>query len=79
MEGRCSLIISIEFGVKRSSALDIEVEICSLGCKMLSFPLKDTIPQTWTTHERKDTQNFIEPFLYPLRKGIIYTYQEFGG
>jgi hypothetical protein len=45
MLGRC--------GVKRPSALDIEVEIKFLGSGTLPFPPRVTISHIWTTHGRK--------------------------
>jgi hypothetical protein len=97
----------IEFGVQRSSTLDIELEVWFLGSRVLCFPLKntvshiyttkkrkvqrsspldlgsrnmvsglksDTISHIWTTHGMYGTQDFIMPFLYSLRKEVIYTY-----
>jgi hypothetical protein len=56
MEG---LIFHVEFGVKRSSALDIEVDIIAFrdpGSVILSN--RDTISHLWTTHERKSIHRF---------------------
>jgi hypothetical protein len=50
-----------DFEVKRSSALDIKVEIWFSGSGILFFPLGDTISHIWTTHGRK---------VFPIEFGV---------
>jgi hypothetical protein len=70
MEGSCFLSNLVSKG-QRSSALDIEVENSFPGSRVLSFPLRDTKSQIWTTHEKKGIKDLIEPFLYPFRKEVL--------
>jgi hypothetical protein len=43
----------IKFGVKRSSAMDIELAILYPGSRTLPFPPRVTISHKWTIHETK--------------------------
>jgi hypothetical protein len=51
----------IEFGVKRSNALDLEVEIRFPGSRVLCFPLTNTVSHMWAIHGRK---------MYPIEFGV---------